>query len=236
LKASEGIIIQILQLQFSNHNRICQEHIEKKLERKCPLVWSKTDLLFSRFFRQSTGEKYVKTKSNNYDVNMALTKTKDHIIRTFDDKRLGYEVYLTAVACDNDLEDAPFATFDLDKLERKFVQLALTDCRAERICKLAILASKFVINTCFRRGYTVLQTKYRLLAAGASIIPLLEELPAYFGREKIRQVFGIHDSFPVKNAVCGTKDSFEEYLMEKEFTIPKEHLKSGHFEYLTKIK
>ncbi len=235
-KTDCDMYIIVFDRPFSDHNRTCQEHIEKKLGRKCLLVWSKADLLFSKLFRQSTGEKYVKTRSSSYDVNMALTKTKDYIIQTFDDKRLSHKVYLTAVACDDDLEDATFAAFDLDKLKRKFVQLAITDFRAERICKLAILASRAVINTCFRREYTVSQTKYRWLAAGASIVPFLDELPVYFGRKKIRQAFGIHDSFAVTNVVHKTKDSFEKYLMKKEFTVPKKYLKSGYFKYLIPTK
>ncbi|CAF5064367.1 unnamed protein product, partial [Rotaria sp. Silwood1] len=93
-----------------------------------------------------------------------------------------------------------------------------------------------IINTCFRRGYVVSQTRYRWLAAGASIIPFLDELPAFFGREKIRQTFGIHDNSTITNAFYRIKDSFEEYLIEKKLTVPKKYLKSGYFKYLISKK
>ncbi|CAF1000303.1 unnamed protein product [Rotaria sordida] len=108
--------------------------------------------------------------------------------------------------------------------------------RVARICKLAICASRTIINTCFRRGYVVSQTRYRWLAAGASIIPFLDELPAFFGREKIRQTFGIHDNSTITNAFYRIKDSFEEYLIEKKLTVPKKYLKSGYFKYLISKK
>jgi hypothetical protein len=196
-------------------------------------VRSKADLLFSQFFRQATGKKYERKDTIGFHERCALTKTEQNSLVTFDDTRLFNKVYLTAAACDDDdVKGAPFAAFDLDKLKKNLVELAMTDIRGERICKLAIRASITVINTCFRRGYAVSQTKYRWLAAGASLVPFLDQLPAFFGREKIRQVFGIHDSFAVTNAFHRTRDSFEEYLIEKTFTVPKEYLKSGYFKYL----
>lgn len=165
-------------------------------------------------------------------VDQILRETKDQARKTFDDKRLDNEVYLTAVVCDDNLKGAPLATFDLDELKKKFVDLAITESRGQRICDLAIRTSIIVINTCFRRGYTVSKKKYQLLAAVGSLIPCLDELPAFFGREKIRQAFGIHDHSTVANAVHGTKDSFEKYLMKKQFTVPEDYLKSGEFKYL----
>ncbi|CAF4849263.1 unnamed protein product, partial [Rotaria magnacalcarata] len=38
----------------------------------------------------------------------------------------------------------------------------------------------------FRRGYIVSSTRYQWIAALCSIIPFLDELPAFFGRDKIR--------------------------------------------------
>jgi hypothetical protein len=70
------------------------------------------------------------------------------------------------------------------------------------------------------------------MTAGASLIHLADEIPAFFGREKIRQAFGIHDSFTVTNDICNTKDSLEEYLMKHQFTVTKDEFKSGYFQYL----
>ncbi len=48
---------------FNEHNRICQEYIEKKLQRKCLLVRNKADLLFNDLFREETNEKYTEEHS-----------------------------------------------------------------------------------------------------------------------------------------------------------------------------
>ncbi|CAF1303696.1 unnamed protein product [Adineta steineri] len=100
------------------------------------------------------------------------------------------------------------------------------------MCQLAILTSKTVINTCFRRGYVISKTRWKWFAAGASLIPFLDELPNFFGREEIRQAFGVHDRSAIKNMFRGTKDSLEEYLTKKNVTLPKNILESGYFEYL----
>jgi hypothetical protein len=204
---------------FNGHNRTCQKHIENTLKRKCVLVRSKADLLFNQYFPQARQEKYEKTGNKDYHMKIALSKMRSHVVKTFDDKSLNDVVYLTAAVCDDKLKDLFFADFDLDKLKKKLVELAITDFRGQRISDLATRAAIIVINTCFRRGYSVSQTKYKCLAAGTSIIPFLDELPKYFGQKKIGQAFGIHDS-------C------EEYLKEKKLIVPKEYLRSGEFKYL----
>ncbi|CAF1099999.1 unnamed protein product [Rotaria sordida] len=141
---------------------------------------------------------------------------------------------------DDQFQDMPYSKYilllEMLRLKNELLQLAIADFRVARICKLAICASRTIINTCFRRGYVVSQTRYRWLAAGASIIPFLDELPAFFGREKIRQTFGIHDNSTITNAFYRIKDSFEEYLIEKKLTVPKKYLKSGYFKYLISKK
>jgi hypothetical protein len=231
-KADCDLYIIAFDKPFNDHNRTCQEYIESTLGRKCLLVRSKADSLFNQFLLKATNKKYEKNNPNGYDVKLALSETERYALVTSDDKRLFNKVYLTAAAIDNDLKDAPFALFDLNQLEKELVQLAVSDTRVERICRLAILASRATINTCFRRGYVVSKTRYQWLAAGASIVPFLDELPAFFGREKIRQAFGIHDNSAMTNAFRRTKDSLEKYLIEKKFTVPTKYLKSGYFKYL----
>ncbi len=231
-KADCDMYIIVFDDLFNGHNDICQKHIENNLKRKCLLVRSKADLLFNQYFQQARQEKYEKTGSKDYHMKIALNKTRNHALKTFDDKRLNSKVYLTAAMCDDNLEGVSFAEFDINELKKKLNELAITDLRVGRICNLAIRAAITVVNTCFRRGYTVSQANYKWLAAGASIIPFLDELPAYFGREKIRQAFVIHDSCAATNAVCRTKNSVEQYLMERKLTVPKEYLISGEFKYL----
>jgi GTPase SAR1 family protein len=207
---------------FNGHNRTCQKYIENNLKRKCILVRSKADLLFNQYFPQTRQEK------EDYQIKIAFSKMRNQALKTFDDQSLIDDVYLTAAVCDNKLKDAYFVDFDLKKLKEKLVQMAITDFRGQRISDLATRAAITVINTCFRRGYSVTQTKYKWLAAGTSIIPFLDEVPKYFGRKKIRHAFGIQNT----HAECQTNDSFEKYLREKKLTVPKEYLRSGEFKYL----
>jgi GTPase SAR1 family protein len=231
-KADCDIYIIVFDNFFGDHNRICQEYIENDLKRKCVLVRSKADLLFNQYFRERTGENYEKTLSEKFDVDTVLGEIRNHASKTFDDKRLDSMIYLTAAVCGDNLKAADFAEFDMNKLKKKLVEFAMTDFREQRLCNLAIRAAITVVNTCFRRGYTVSQTKYKWLAAGASLIPFLDELPKSFGRKKIRQTFGIHDISAVTNTKHEAKDSFEEYLREKKLTVPNEYLRSGEFKYL----
>ncbi|CAF1366472.1 unnamed protein product [Adineta steineri] len=217
---------------FSAHNRACRQHIEKFLLRKCLLVRSKADVLFNDIFNEETATDYKKETATDYDVKKALEQTRSLSKVTFDDKRLTDEIYLTAVICKNSSKGASWAHFDLEKLKEKLIHLAIMDIRITRMCQLAILTSKAVINTCFRRGYVISKTRWKWFAAGASLIPFLDELPNFFGREEIRQAFGVHDRSAIKNMFRGTKDSLEEYLTKKNVTLPKNILESGYFEYL----
>ena len=113
---------------------------------------------------------------------------------------------------------------------------ATEDIRIERVYNFAIFASRVFINTCFRRGDIVSKTRYQVFAALASIIPLFDELPAFIGREKVRQVIGVHDNSALKNRLKRTKDSLREYLTAKKLKVPETYLKSGYFGYLTPKK
>ena len=231
-KADCDLYIIVFDNLFNEHNRICQNYIENELKRQCLSVRSKADVLFNQCFRDSYSENYERTRSSEYRTKVVLSQIKNHVLKTFDDQRLSKKVYLTAVVCEDNVKGGFFAEFDLQVLKNKLIRFAKTDIRAERICNLAIRSAIKVINTCFRRGYVVSQTKYKWLSAGASIIPLLSELPAFLGREKIRQVFGIHDNATVTNLIYRTKNSLEEYLKERKLTVPEEELKSGDFQYL----
>ena len=231
-KADCDLYIIVFDNLFSKHNRDYQEYIENELARQCLLVRSKADLLFSRCFRESYGKNYETKSSKEYHKKVVLNQIKNHAQKTFDDQRLDKTVYLTATMCEDNLKDAPFAEFDLKALKKKLIQYAKTDVRIERICYLGIRSAVRVINTCFRRGYVVSQTKYKWLSAGASIIPFLNEIPAFYGREKIRQVFGIHDNSTLTNFVNRTQNILEYYLIQRKLSIPKEKLKSGEFQYL----
>ncbi|CAF1620315.1 unnamed protein product [Rotaria magnacalcarata] len=88
----------------------------------------------------------------------------------------------------------------------------------------------------FRRGYIVSSTRYQWIAALCSIIPFLDELPAFFGRDKIRDAFGINSNSTATNTPNNTTISIKNYLIGKNFTVSKRHLKSGRFKYLRPSK
>ncbi|CAF1374363.1 unnamed protein product [Rotaria sordida] len=217
---------------FSKHNRHCQEHIENTLRRKYILVRTKTDMLFSEFAKKKSNNEHRDDSINYYDSKIALSDTRQNASISSDRERLSDEIYLTAAGYDDMLKNSPFFTFDLEKLKKKLVRLAIKDTRVERMFKITFSALTTTINTCFRRGYIVSSTRYQWIAAACSLIPFLDELPAFYGREKIRQVFGIHGNSTQTNTSSSTTTSFEKYLIEKNFTIPKTYLKSGCFEYL----
>ncbi|CAF2998308.1 unnamed protein product [Rotaria sp. Silwood2] len=217
---------------FSKHNRRCQEHIENTLRRKYILVRTKTDMLFSEFMKKKSNNEHRDDSINDYDSKIALSDTRQNASISSDRERLSDKIYLTAAGCDDMLKNSPLFTFDLEKLKKKLIRLAIKDTRVERMFKITFSAFTTTINTCFRRGYIVSSTRYQWIAAACSLIPFLDELPAFYGREKIRQAFGIHGNSTQANTSNSTTTSIEKYLIEKKFTVPKSYLISGCFEYL----
>ena len=217
---------------FNRSNQAHLDYIEKILERQCLLVRTKVDLVFEEFYKAANGTKFRKDAATAYNIHAALEKTREYSIKTYEEKQLMDEVFLTAAGEQNELKDERFGQFDLGKLRKRIGNLAAKDLRIVRIRRLAIQAAKLAINTCFRRGYVASKSKYRWLAAGASVVPFLDELPKFFGEEQIRQSFGVHDRSQILNTFQRSKDSFEEYLTQLQCSIPKDLLKSGCFEYL----
>lgn len=231
-KADCDLYLIVFDQPFQLHHRLWLDYIEKTLNRKCLLVRSKIDLAFHTFYSQLVGKKFRKGMYDLYGVRSTMAKLQEYAKTTFDEAKLDREIFLTATDEDNEFEAEEFGRFDFHRLKRKIHHLAAHDHRAVRLANLAMLAAKTAINTCFRRGYLVSKTKYRWLAAGASIIPFLDEIPAFFGREEIRQAFGIHDRSTLANHFQRRKNSLEEYLMAQGFKVPKDSIKSGYFQYL----
>lgn len=235
-KADCDLYIIAFHQAFNEHNRQCKKHIEHTLRRKCILVRTKTDALFLEAIPTNTNERYNHDSQDAYELRNALCEVKKNVLITYDRQRLSDKVYLTAAGCDDELKISSVFTFDMKQLKKDLVYFAIEDTRIERIFKMTSKVLTDTINTCFRRGYIVSTTRYRLAAAACSIIPFGDEVPAYLGREKIRQVFGIHDDSAAKNIWNKTVNSFEEYLREKNFIVPKKCLTSDCFKYLTKNK
>ncbi|CAF4052580.1 unnamed protein product [Rotaria sordida] len=117
---------------FSKHNRHCQEHIENTLRRKYILVRTKTDMLFSEFAKKKSNNEHRNDSINYYDSKIALSDTRQNASISSDRERLSDEIYLTAAGYDDMLKNSPFFTFDLEKLKKKLVRLAIKDTRVER--------------------------------------------------------------------------------------------------------
>ena len=211
-----------------------QTYINDELGRKCLLIRNKADLLFLQIFKQRTNKDYTVNADNQYVRDSILKEVKNNALFTKKREHLSDEVYLMAADCDPRLKNASFATFDKYDLEKTIRCMAIEDTRAERIRKLGVFALVATINTCFRRGYIVSKMGYQVAAAVSSIVPVLDEIPAYMGREKIRQAFGIHDNAPITNFFKRRTDELEKHLTEHQLSIPKKEMKSGCFKYLSR--
>lgn len=218
---------------FDAQNQIWLEYIQTNLQRQCLLVRSKSDVAFDTFYRDVAGEPDQNGNPRSKHVRTALENTRRLAMTTFQSQILPRNVFLVAADARRvELNDRTIYGFDLEKLRDAVYNAARTDPRVARVRYLAIMASKTAINTCFRRGYIVSKTKYRLGAAVASLVPLVDEIPAFFGREEIRQAFGIHDRSSVANFFAGMKNALEDYLVACQIRIPPGVLKSGRFKYL----
>ncbi|CAF2066953.1 unnamed protein product, partial [Rotaria magnacalcarata] len=210
---------------FSKHNRCCLEHIQNTLRRKYILVRTQTDKLFSEFIKKKSKNEQRQDSIDDYDSKSALSDTREYVSIAYDRESISDKIYLTAADCDDKLKESPLFTFDLENLKKKFVRLAVKDTRIERTFKMAFSALTTTINTCFRRGYIVSSTRYQWIAALCSIIPFLDELPAFFGRDRIRDAFGINSNSTATNTPNNTTISIKNYLIGKNFTVSKRHLK-----------
>ncbi|CAF0934115.1 unnamed protein product [Adineta ricciae] len=205
-------------------NLQCFDYVTNVLERKCIFVRSKSDMLFKQLYKDENGHEYNKESCHNDVVNVdnVLRKMRTQAKLTYKDEQLSHLVFLTAADQNKDLNETKVGEFDLEKVKQMIFRLALNDCRIKRIYRLAVLLSKHIVNTCFRRGYAISQGSYRLLSAGLSIIPFADEISNYMGKNKICQALGAYDN----------KDRLQDYLVQHKFTISKGVLKSGCFQYL----
>ena len=85
---------------------------------------------------------------------------------------------------------------------------------------MAVRAVTYVVNTCFRRGYTVNVLRYKIGAGVTAVLPFADQLPRYLARDHIRKTFGVDDK---------DKGSFRHYLKELNLTISDGYLKTSTF-------
>ncbi|CAF3480659.1 unnamed protein product [Rotaria sp. Silwood2] len=123
----------------------------------------------------------------------------------------------------------PYGNFDLDELIHDIQHLP-PDFHEDRLLATATRATATVINTCFRRGYVVNVLKYKIYAGVAAVVPLLDLLPRYFGREEIRQVFGVNSRSRFMNWWTGQADEFKDYLTQFQIVITEQGFKTSAFQ------
>ena len=224
--------ILVFDRPFDALNQTWFDEITVNLKRRCLLVHSRSDYTFKEFYRETALRDFQPDSYDSFSAQSAVETTRQHASKRLDGRNLERKIYLTGINADSEFQRCPFGQFDFDQLKRQLCQSASIDMRVQRVCRLAIAAAKTVLNTCFRRGYVVSKIKYRCGAAAASIIPFLDELVAFLGREQIRQAFGIHDQSSIVNSVQGKVNSLEAFLSRHYFVVPNNVLKSGYFKYL----
>ncbi|CAF4840243.1 unnamed protein product [Rotaria socialis] len=208
------------------------KYIKEELQRDCLLVRNKVDRLFLDLFKERKKQDYTPKLNSRYLTDCIIRDLRKQVGFTKTRKSLSDTVYLTAAACDTVLATEDFAKFDIDELKKTIILMATKNTRVARIRDLAVLAVINTINTCFRRAYVVSKLKYQVLATLSSFIPFADEVPVYFGQEKIRQVFGIHDNMWITNCFKRKKDSLQEYLSKYPLMVSESELQSGCFTYL----
>ncbi|CAF1204513.1 unnamed protein product [Didymodactylos carnosus] len=233
-KADCDLYLILYDREFSQLELSWKRNIENVLNRKCLIVRTKVDRLFldcyEQMFRTEFNENSI---DDQHKIKRILDKVRIIARTTHYGEKLE-EVYLMAAKSNRSIRNTNFANFDKDKLIQTILQLALSDGREERLRKMAIIAAADIINTCFRRGSIISVMKYKIAAGILSIVPLADEIPRYVGREKVRQVFGIHDQAYLTNKYNETTDKLQTYLLKYQFYLPQYELSTDAFKYLVK--
>ena len=214
-KADCDLYLIVFDNQFTDIQHGWKEFIEGTLKRQCWLVRNKIDDLFQRKCQE----------------NLADSKYKDQIFEQIRNEtsidihgnRLS-NVYLTYVSQDDSLRDKT----DLDRLLTDIQQLP-TNVYNQRLHKMALCAMARVINNCFRRGYVINIMKFKIAAGIAAVVPFCDLIARYYGREEIRQAFGITTRSRLSNRIYGTTNEFEDYLNRFEINIDGFELKTSIF-------
>lgn len=229
IKADCDLYILVFDNQFTDIQRNWYDYIVNDLQRQCWLVRSKVDQLFRPMFKENIGQDFDSANDsikNKYGKRI-IDQIRNEVSIDIHGRELS-NVYLTFTLHDENLSKLPYSNDDLEKLLNDIKNLPL-NLHGNRLQTVAVRAMTRVINTCFRRGYVVNIMKYKVAAGIAAVVPLVDLIPRYYGREEIRQAFGVNTNSRFMNWLYGTTDEFKDYLGEFDICIDESALKTSAF-------
>jgi hypothetical protein len=199
-----------------------QNYIQNEMHRKCWFVRNKIDDLFLRTFQEDVGEDFnLINETNQIKYGQRIVeRVREAVSYNTKAEKLS-NLYLIFCSYHKNssnkvLSEMEFGKFDLKKLIHDIQTLPL-DLHKNSLLMTTMHATAKVINTCFRRGYVVNVLKYKIYAGLASVVPFGDLIPRYYGREEIRQAFGVNSHSRFFNWRNKQTDEFKDYL--KTFRI-----------------
>ena len=221
-KANCDLYIIVFNNKFQKLYKEWQDYIEKVLHRQCWFVRNKIDELFIPTFEEDVGQSFNSCNKLNqikYGEKI-IAKIRESVSYDTKNNKLS-NLYLTCASYyKNSLNEILLETsigkFDFEKLKNDIQNLP-SDFHSASSLNMSIQATAKVINTCFRRGYVVNVLKYKIYAGVAAVVPFADLIPRYFGREEIRQAFGVNSRSRFMNWWTNQTDEFKDYL--KKFNI-----------------
>lgn len=220
-KADCDLYLIVFDNQFTELEHGWQRFIEETLKRQCWLVRNKVDEVFRRKFQenfQQTFDSSPETNRSKYGQKL-FEQIRTELSKDLHGKELP-NVYLTFTSPDENLLQLVPAREELRKLTANIQNLPVS-LHNNRLQKMSLGAMARVINNSFRRGYVISVMKYQVAAGIAAVILFCDLIARYFGREAIRQAFGVNTRSHLLNRIRGTSDELKDYL--KKFDIVAEH-------------
>ncbi|CAF1150048.1 unnamed protein product [Didymodactylos carnosus] len=233
-KADCDLYIIVFDHQFTDIQHEWHDYIVNQLHRECWLVRSKVDELFLNLFKEEVGQDFDSSDevTKNKCGETIIEQIRDTVSLDIHGKKLS-NVYLTFTSYDENsrnenLSKMSYSIFDLGKLINDINNLPIS-LYENRLQKMAVCAIAKVINNCFRRGYVVNVMKYKIAAGITAVIPFLDLIPRYYGREEIRQAFGVNTRSRFMNWLTGETDKFKDYLKEFDIAINESRFGTSAF-------
>jgi len=229
VKAECDLYIIVFDHQFTDIQQQWYDYIVNDLHRECWIVRSKVDGLFRDMFREDVHQDFhvASDEVKNKYAKKIFETVKKTASLDINGKKLP-NIYLTFTSYDEKLSQILYSESDMEKLTKDIQQLPLS-LNGSRLRRMAVCAMARVINNCFRRGYVVNVMKYKIAAGIAAVIPLGDLVPRYYGREKIRQAFGVNTRSRFMNWIKNTTDEFKDYLKEFDIAIDESGFKTSAF-------
>ncbi len=233
-KADCDLYILVFGDQYTDTQRAWHDYIVNDLHRACWLVRNKVDELFLQTFKENVGEDFDSSEdvTKNEWVGKVIQLIRQTVSVDIHGNQLS-KVYLTFTSYDKNcrnknLSTMPFSLFDLEELKNDIRNLPKS-LHGNRLQKMALGAMARVINNSFRRGYVINVMKYKIAAGIAAAIPFLDLIPRYYGREEIRQAFGVNTRSRFTSWITGKPNTFKNYLKEFDIAVDESSFTTSTF-------